>query len=166
MRFDQYMVHKHSRLFVHLRSLEYLLTLIKKVSPWKVTLQLVVLVLSRVLRHPSGAVQGAAAQQHISPPCLSVLPLPCLSVPPLPCMSMPHPVHLCPTLSHSTFFSRPELLRDQHYAYLKRGLRHLSDAYEVRASGSAACTRLGPVSCWLRPGSCWLGLVSPLVSGC
>lgn len=26
--------------------------------------------------------------------------------------------------------SQPRLLRDQHYAYLKKGLRHLSDAYE------------------------------------
>lgn len=26
---------------------------------------------------------------------------------------------------------RPTLLRDQHYQYLKKGLRHLSDAYEV-----------------------------------
>lgn len=28
--------------------------------------------------------------------------------------------------------SRPSLLREQHYQYLKRGLRHLSDAYEVK----------------------------------
>lgn len=28
-------------------------------------------------------------------------------------------------------FSRPTLLREQHYQYLKKGLRHLSDAYEV-----------------------------------
>lgn len=27
---------------------------------------------------------------------------------------------------------RPTLLREQHYQYLKKGLRHLSDAYEVR----------------------------------
>ncbi|KAJ8269891.1 hypothetical protein GJAV_G00107940 [Gymnothorax javanicus] len=27
-------------------------------------------------------------------------------------------------------FPQPTLLRDQHYAYLKKGLRHLSDAYE------------------------------------
>ena len=28
-------------------------------------------------------------------------------------------------------FFRPTLLREQHYQYLKKGLRHLSDAYEV-----------------------------------
>lgn len=33
-------------------------------------------------------------------------------------------------------FSRPSLLREQHYPYLKRGLRHLSDAYEVRFASS------------------------------
>ncbi len=29
------------------------------------------------------------------------------------------------------YFFRPALLREQHYHYLKKGLRHLSDAYEV-----------------------------------
>lgn len=29
-------------------------------------------------------------------------------------------------------FFRPTLLREQHYQYLKKGLRHLSDAYEVQ----------------------------------
>lgn len=29
---------------------------------------------------------------------------------------------------------RPTLLREQHYQYLKKGLRHLSDAYEVHTS--------------------------------
>lgn len=35
--------------------------------------------------------------------------------------------------SPPSLFFRPALLREQHYHYLKKGLRHLSDAYEVRS---------------------------------
>ncbi|XP_023993352.2 protein farnesyltransferase subunit beta, partial [Salvelinus sp. IW2-2015] len=39
--------------------------------------------------------------------------------------SLPHT-----TASVFTTMTEPTLLRDQHYQYLKKGLRHLSDAYE------------------------------------
>lgn len=39
-------------------------------------------------------------------------------------------VRLWATLLRCVF--RPALMREQHYQYLKKGLRHLSDAYEVQ----------------------------------
>lgn len=39
---------------------------------------------------------------------------------------------VCLWLILMRYVFRPALVREQHYQYLKKGLRHLSDAYEVQ----------------------------------